>query len=198
MKKIKTLSSIALLSAATLVLSACGNKADNNTDDSKKASKFPTEMPKKEAKQGGTVKYAIETNSPFTGIFASELAFSKTDIDLASPGNEKLFDIDDDYRINDKGPAVLKIDKEKKTVTITIKKGVKWSDGKQVTAKDLEFPYEILANKATKSQRYTSQLEYIKGMKAYHEGKAKTISGLEMPDGENGRTLTIHLSLIHI
>lgn len=192
MKKIKTLSSIALLSAATLVLSACGNKADNNTDDSKKASKFPTEMPKKEAKQGGTVKYAIETNSPFTGIFASELAFSKTDIDLASPGNEKLFDIDDDYRINDKGPAVLKIDKEKKTVTITIKKGVKWSDGKQVTAKDLEFPYEILANKATKSQRYTSQLEYIKGMKAYHEGKAKTISGLEMPDGENGRTLTIH------
>ncbi|MBC6361087.1 oligopeptide ABC transporter substrate-binding protein [Lactobacillus apis] len=191
MKKIKTLSSIALLSAATLVLSACGNKAEN-TDDSKKASKFPSEMPKKEAKQGGTVKYAIETNSPFTGIFASELAFSKTDIDLASPGNEKLFDIDDDYRINDKGPAVLKIDKEKKTVTITIKKGVKWSDGKQVTAKDLEFPYEILANKATKSQRYTSQLEYIKGMKAYHEGKAKTISGLEMPDGENGRTLTIH------
>lgn len=192
MKKIKTLSSIGLLSAATLILSACGNKADNNTDDSKKASKFPTEMPKKEAKQGGTVKYAIETNSPFTGIFASELAFSKTDIDLASPGNEKLFDIDDDYRINDKGPAVLKIDKEKKTVTITIKKGVKWSDGKQVTAKDLEFPYEILANKATKSQRYTSQLEYIKGVKAYHKGKVKTISGLEMPDGENGRTLTIH------
>lgn len=129
MKKIKTLSSIALLSAATLVLSACGNKAEN-TDDSKKASKFPSEMPKKEAKQGGTVKYAIETNSPFTGIFASELAFSKTDIDLASPGNEKLFDIDDDYRINNKGPAELKIDKEKKTVTIIIKKGVKWSDGK--------------------------------------------------------------------
>lgn len=77
MKKIKTLSSIALLSAATLVLSACGNKADNNTDDSKKASKFPSEMPKKEAKQGGTVKYAIETNSPFTGILLVNWRFQK-------------------------------------------------------------------------------------------------------------------------
>ena len=29
-------------------------------------------------------------------------------------------------------------------------------------------------------------------MKEYHEGKAKTISGIEMPDGENGRTIVIH------
>ncbi|WP_255524803.1 hypothetical protein [Lactobacillus sp. W8172] len=35
----------------------------------------------------------------------------------------------------------------------------------------------------------TSQLEYIKGMKEYHEGKAKTISGLELPDGEIGKTI---------
>lgn len=41
----------------------------------------------------------------------------------------------------------MKIDKKAKTVTITVKKGVKWSDGQQVNAKDLEYPYEILANK---------------------------------------------------
>ena len=29
-------------------------------------------------------------------------------------------------------------------------------------------------------------------MKEYHEGKAKTISGIEMPDGEKGRTIVIH------
>lgn len=56
------------------------------------------------------------------------------------------------------------------------------------------FAYEILANKATKSQRYTSQLNFIKEMKEYHEGKAKTISGLTMSDGENGRILTIQYS----
>ena len=29
-------------------------------------------------------------------------------------------------------------------------------------------------------------------MKAYHAGKAKTISGITYPDGENGRTIVIH------
>ena len=29
-------------------------------------------------------------------------------------------------------------------------------------------------------------------MKAYHNGKAKTISGITYPDGENGRTIVIH------
>ena len=192
MKKSKILGSVGIASLAALTLAACGKSNDNNTEEVKKASKFPTEMPKKTAKQGGTVKFAIESDSPFTGIFVSELSTTKTDSDVASPGNEGLFDVDDDYKINDKGPATLKIDRKNKTVTITVKKGVKWSDGKQVNAKDLEYPYEIVANKATKSQRYTSSLQSIKGLKEYHEGKAKTISGIEMPDGENGLTIVLH------
>ena len=76
--------------------------------------------------------------------------------------------------------------------TITVKKGVKWSDGKQVVAKDLEYPYEMTANKATNSLRYSDSLANIVGMKAYHNGKAKTISGITYPDGENGRTIVIH------
>ena len=192
MKKSKILGSVGIASLAALTLAACGKSNDNNANEVKKASKFPTEMPKKTAKQGGTVKFAIESDSPFTGIFVSELSTTKTDSDVASPGNEGLFDVDDDYKINDKGPATLKIDRKNKTVTITVKKGVKWSDGKQVNAKDLEYPYEIVANKATKSQRYTSSLQSIKGLKEYHEGKAKTISGIELPDGENGLTMVLH------
>ncbi len=134
----------------------------------------------------------METNAPFTGIFLDELSVTSFDAQIAYPGNESLFDVDDDYKINDKGPATLKIDLKNKTVTITVKKGVKWSDGKQVNAKDLEYSYEIIANKATNSQRYTSSLQSIKGLKEYHDGKAKTISGLELPNGESGRTLIIH------
>ena len=192
MKKSKILGSVGIASLAALTLAACGKSNDNNTEEVKKASKFPTEMPKKTAKQGGTVKFAIENDSPFTGIFASELSTTKIDTDVASPGNESLFDVDDDYKINDKGPATLKINRKNNTVTITLKKGVKWSDGKQVTAKDMEYSYEILANKATKSQRYTASLQNIKGLKEYHEGKAKTISGIELPDGENGLTMVLH------
>ncbi|WP_278952473.1 oligopeptide ABC transporter substrate-binding protein [Lactobacillus apis] len=192
MKKSKILGSVGTASLAALTLAACGKSNDNNAEEVKKASKFPTEMPKKATKQGGTVKFAIENDSPFTGIFASELSTTKIDSDVASPGNESLFDVDDDYKINDKGPATLKINRKNNTVTITLKKGVKWSDGKQVTAKDMEYSYEILANKATKSQRYTASLQNIKGLKEYHEGKAKTISGIELPDGENGLTMVLH------
>ena len=194
MKKSKILGSVGIASLAALTLAACGKSNDNNANEVKKASKFPIEVPKKTAKKGGTVKVAIESDSPFTGIFASELSTTATDADVAEPGNESLFDVDDDYKINDKGPASLKIDRKNKTVTITLKKGVKWSDGKQVTAKDMEYAYEILANKATNSQRYTSSLQFIKGLKEYHEGKAKTISGIEMPDGENGLTMVLHYS----
>ena len=196
MKKGKFLGSIGLLSAAALTLVACGksNNNSNSNEGAKTASKFPEEVPKKEAKQGGTVKIALLSNSPFTGIFSNELYTVSTDYEVSGPGNESLFDTDDQFRFTDKGPATIKLDRKNKTVTIVVKKGVKWSDGKQVTAKDVEYPYEILANKGTKSQRYSSQLENIKGMKDYHEGKAKTISGIEMPDGENGRKVILHFT----
>ncbi len=196
MKKGKFLGSIGLLSAAALTLVACGksNNNNNSNEGAKTASKFPEAVPKKEAKQGGTVKIALLSNSPFTGIFSNELYTVSTDYEVSGPGNESLFDTDDQFRFNDKGPATIKLDRKNKTVTIVVKKGVKWSDGKQVTAKDVEYPYEILANKGTKSQRYSSQLENIKGMKDYHEGKAKTISGIEMPDGENGRKVILHFT----
>ena len=125
MKKSKILGSVGTASLAALTLAACGKSNDNNAEEVKKASKFPTEMPKKATKQGGTVKFAIENDSPFTGIFASELSTTKIDSDVASPGNESLFDVDDDYKINDKGPATLKINRKNNTVTITLKKGVK-------------------------------------------------------------------------
>lgn len=138
------------------------------------------------------MSYAIETDTPFKGIFDSQLSVDQVDSDVMQFVNEVLFDTDNQYKITNKGPATFKLDKKAKTVTITVKKGVKWSDGKQVVAKELEYPYEMTANKATNSLRYSDSLANIVGMKAYHNGKAKTISGITYPDGENGRTIVIH------
>ncbi|AWN33615.1 MULTISPECIES: oligopeptide ABC transporter substrate-binding protein [Lactobacillus] len=193
MKKSRIFGSVGLISVAALTLVACGKDNNkSNSNDAKNANKFSQTVPKKAVKQGGTVKIAIETDSPFTGIFSDEISMTQIDANVARPADESLFDTDDNYRINDKGPATLRINQKDKTVTITVKKGVKWSDGKQVTAKDMEYSYEIMASKATKTERYTSQFEFIKGMKAFHEGKAKTISGIEMPDGESGRKMVLH------
>lgn len=192
MSKVKVLSSIGLLTGVALTLTACGSNSNSSSNSANSVSKFKNEVPTKTAKSGGTLNYAIETDSPFTGIFSNELETTSTDSDVMQFGNEALFDTDDSYKITNKGPATFKLDRKAKTVTIEVKKGVKWSDGKQVTAKDIEYAYEIIANKDTKSQRYTSSLADIVGLEEYHEGKSSTISGIEMPDGENGRKVVLH------
>ncbi len=197
MKKNKLFTSIGVLSLSALALVGCGKKEGtngNNSDETKSVSKFPVETPKKSIKQGGTVKIAVETDTPFSGIFSQEMSSEDVDSMVASPGQETLFDSDDHFKVTDKGAATRRLDTKNKTITINIKKGVKWSDGKQVVAKDYEYAYEILANKETACPRYSSQFELLKGLKEYHEGKAKTISGIEMPDGENGRKLILHFS----
>ncbi|PXZ24918.1 oligopeptide ABC transporter substrate-binding protein [Lactobacillus helveticus] len=191
MKKTQLLGSIGLVTGAVLTLAACGQKSNDNAG-ANDAKKFPQQTPKKAVKKGGTLSYALETDTPFTGFFNNELATSVTDSTVAQFGNESLFDTDDSYKINNKGPATFKLDRKAKTVTIEVKKGVKWSDGKQVTAKDVEYEYEIMANKGSKSQRYGASLQDIVGLTDYHDGKSKTISGIEMPDGENGRKVVIH------
>lgn len=192
MSKVKVLSSIGLLTGVALTLTACGSNSNSSSNSANSVSKFKNEVPTKTAKSGGTLNYAIETDFPFTGIFSNELETTSTDSDVMQFGNEALFDTDDSYKITNKGPATFKLDRKAKTVTIEVKKGVKWSDGKQVTAKDIEYAYEIIANKDTKSQRYTSSLADIVGLEEYHEGKSSTISGIEMPDGENGRKVVLH------
>lgn len=191
MNKDKLDISISLLSLTVLVLTGCG-KNNSTKDDTHSVAKFSMATPKKTVKQGGIVKVAVETDTPFSGIFSNELSSEDVDSEVGAPGQETLFDSDDHYKINDKGPAILKLDPQKNIATINIKKGVRWSDGKQVVAKDYEYAYEILANKDTMCPRYTNQFEILKGLKEFHEGKAKAISGIEMPDGENGRKIVLH------
>ena len=173
MKKAKLFGSLTLLSGVALTLAACGNNSNSKVDNPTK--NFKSATPKKAVKKGGTVSVALESDTPFTGIFLNELSDTQNDSDAMAPANEALFDTDDTYQINDKGPATLKLDNDNKTATIKIKNGVKWSDGKQVTAKDVEYSYEIIANKATKSSRYTASLQNIVGLSDSPDGKSNTI-----------------------
>jgi len=108
----------------------------------------------------------------------------------------KLFNVTKDWKIVDGGLANQRINRKDKTVTITLRKNARWSNGDKVTAKDIEYPYEIIGNKDTTSQQYSSDFAAIKGMAAYHAGKAKTISGITYPDGQKGRSVVIHLTKV--
>lgn len=193
--KRRALGAFGVFMAGAMLLAGCGKSSSTSSNSgAKDAKKFPEQTAMTTAKNGGSITVAEETDTPFTGIFNAELADTVPDSDVAQFGDEALFGTDDQYKINNSGSATFKLNRKAKTVTIEVKKGVKWSDGKQVTAKDVEYAYEIIANKDSQSTRYTSSLADIVGLAAYHSGKAKTISGIDMPDGANGRKVVIHFN----
>lgn len=178
-----------LASSMMLLSTAC---SATKSRSSNQPIKFSQTVPNKPIKKGGTLTYALENESPFTGIFLTEIADTSPDAEAAAPGNESLFAINDHQQITNKGAATLKLNHHNNTAQIKVKSKVKWSDGKPVTAKDLEYSYEILGNPKVQTTKYTSSLENIKGMAEYHQGKAKKITGITMPDGPNGKTLVLH------
>lgn len=165
MKKGKLISTLTLLSGVALTLAACGN---NNKDTSHP--NFKEYTPKKAIKNGGSVSVTVVTDTPFTGIFNDELSTNNTDSEVMQYGDESLFATNDTYKFVKGGAADIKINKNAKTATVTINPKVKWSDGQPLVAKDYEYAYEIIANKATHSQRYTSSLADLEGLEEYHEG----------------------------
>lgn len=194
MKKRSVLGMITLATALSITLVACGSKSSNSSSStSNKAVKLPISYNNtKKAIKGGNLNVGVVDDSPFKGVFNEELYTDAYDNDYMYPAAESLFGFNSTFKFNNSGAATLKQDNNAKTITVTVKPNVKWSDGQPVVARDLVYAYEIIANKASKSQRYTESLQNIEGLTEYHEGKADSISGLTMPKGDNGNTLVIH------
>lgn len=115
----KLVSSASLIVGAALSLAACGQ---NNKSATKSAKKFPEQTAQKAAKKGGTLNYTIETDTPFKGTFDSQLSVDQVDSDVMQFGNESLFDTDNNYKINNKGAATFKLDKNAKGFPFNLKK----------------------------------------------------------------------------
>lgn len=202
-KKKLVLSAVAVL--AVIGLAGCSSKSSSSNSSGEKGAslKLPdhytnTKATDKAATRNGTLHVAEPADAPFAGIGDPNLMQNNEDNDVfapgaAAPGNiNGLFIADKNNKIIDGGLANQRLDRKNNTVTITLRKGAKWSNGSPITAKDIEYTYEVIGNKDSTSQNYTADMANIKGMAAYHAGTAKTISGITYPDGETGRSVVIH------
>ncbi|MGQ4824061.1 ABC transporter substrate-binding protein, partial [Enterococcus faecalis] len=97
-----------------------------------------------DAIEDGELEAAVATDSQFKGLFQWEFYQDSYDAAFMAPSHEPLFANDDDFRITDDGAATLDLDEDTKKATIKVKDNVKWSDGEDVTADDVIFPYEII------------------------------------------------------
>jgi len=68
---------------------------------------------------------------------------------------------------------------------------VKFSNGREVTARDFKYSFERVLNPKTRSPR-TWVLDQIKGTKEFREGKVKEVSGIQVKD-----KYTLSIELLH-
>lgn len=182
---------ISLILVLSLILVSCGpkNNQGKTADTGKeKSSEVKIDLPypslvQKEGKTvGGTLNVALVSDTPFQGIFNSFLYEDNNDSQLMSPCNSKFMKSGPDNEIVTGGYCDVEFNKEAKTATYKINKGLTWSDGVPVTADDLIFCYESIANKDYTGVRYDSDYKNVVGIEDYHDGKADTISGLKKID----------------
>jgi peptide/nickel transport system substrate-binding protein len=67
--------------------------------------------------------------------------------------------------------------------TFNLRKGVKFHDGKDLTAADVKFTWEVIAHPSNKAgAQIYGFFSRVKGAEAYHSGAATEISGVTTPD----------------
>lgn len=203
------LGKLSLTLSLALTLTACGGGAGGNkaaNEDKKDSGAVLSEIEKKhpvlvenegKAIEGGTLKVGIVSDSPFKGIFNGFLYDDGIDDAFMRYTMNGAFPLGKDFKLildSDETPIKVTIDEANKTVNYKINPKFKWSNGEQVTTKDIVRTYEIVANNeyimAAKSVRYGDDMKVIEGIEDYNTGKAKTISGLEVIDDSN---MKIHL-----
>lgn len=206
----KKYSLLASSAAVAFVLAACGGNDSGSGDtgstegDSASSGGSEVEIPEfeqrveneGEAIDGGTMRIGYVSDSPFTGIFSWELYESGPDADVMAYAMGDLLGVDENYLYDDTGAASIEVDEETDTVTLTVKDGVMWHDGEQLTADDILFAHEIIGSPEYTGIRYSSDFASIEGMEAYKNGEADSISGMTLSDDE--MTLTIQYDSVGV
>ena len=186
MNMMKKKNMVILFSAtAALTLAACGNNNQSSSSSSASGTtKYASEVTHDGTPiKGGTLKYAIVSSSPFSGIFADELSSDTNDSSIGGLIDESMFEYDENRKLTNTGLASIEFDVENKTATVTLNsKDYKWSDGQPVTIDDYIFAYQAIGNKDYTGVRYDDDYKNVVGMEEYHDGKADSVSGLEKVD----------------
>ncbi|MEV0155821.1 ABC transporter substrate-binding protein [Micromonospora sp. NPDC050686] len=94
---------------------------------------------------------------------------------------DNLVTVDDQYGYEPRLAEKWDISPDGGTYTFHLRKGLKWSDGKPFTAKDVLFTYQLLVNPKV-SDGMAGRLANVAGVTEFADGKAQNVSGLSAPD----------------
>lgn len=192
----------ALMLVLLLALTAC-NKTDSDAkpkDEGKKTEEGKKENAKGEeqlysiddfsniktnegeAMEGGSFTFGLVSDTAFQGTLNFNFYSGDPDAQVLEWFDEGMLTWDENYVYTNDGAATYEASEDGKTFTFKIRDNVNWHDGEPVTAEDWLFAHEVIANKDYDGPRFDSTLRNVVGIEDYHEGKADTISGIEVVD----------------
>jgi ABC-type transport system substrate-binding protein len=115
------------------------------------------------------------------GLFGPLAPSSGPDNQVMSLLHEGLLGVDPNYELQPRLAESYEVSPDATTFTFKLREGLKWSDGKPFTSKDVLFTYKLLADPKTTSATagtYTA----VAGVEDFVAGKADDISGFSAPD----------------
>lgn len=159
---------VVMLAVAALILSACSSGGGNSA------------APSAGSQGGGAITVAFQndigTLDPAIGYDWQNWSIIKSlfnGLMSYSPGTTDL--------VPDLAAAMPTISKDGKTYTFKLRDGVKFHNGRVVTADDVKYSVERAVNPATKSPG-ASFFSMIEGYDAASTGKVATLSGIQVVD----------------
>ncbi|MFY1669627.1 ABC transporter substrate-binding protein [Plantactinospora sp. WMMB334] len=108
-------------------------------------------------------------------------AFGGPDGQVMSLVFDNLVSVNDQYRYEPRLAERWEISPDGTTYTFHLRQGLKWSDGKPFTSKDVLFTYNLLAN-AKLSEGMAGRLATVVGAADLNAGRTETASGFTAPD----------------
>jgi len=181
---------LALWVLPALALAAAGCGSSNNSSSGSSASSGSGQVAAKKGKQGGSVTVLLSSDVDYLdpGHTYYTLGYA-----VAYPTQRPLYSFKpgSNTPTPDLADGTPQISSDNKTITVKIKKGVKFSPpvNREVTSKDVKYAFER-AFTANVANEYTTYFTDIVGAPK-KPGSFKTISGITTPDNN---TLVIKLS----
>ena len=177
---------VAGVSAAALGLAACGGSKSGSTATSGSASSAAGSSTGSVNTAGFTVQYGSnpETLDP---ALNSAIDASNTIITIFEP----LLLINENNEVIGGQAESWEASEDGLTWTFTMRDGLKWSDGTDLTAKDFEYSFKRMANPDTAAPYAETCLGMIDGFDAAQAGDT---DALNVKASDDGKTLTIVLS----
>ncbi|MCR4944503.1 MAG: ABC transporter substrate-binding protein [Clostridium sp.] len=193
--KLRKLSAVVALALTASMAVGCGNSASessttasNDTESSTTTKYEASDMSKspKAASSRGTDTLVIGSIA-FDGCF-NPLGYSSSSYDwevfhalfepLMAPDEKGEMT---EYRLAES----YEISEDNLTYTFKLRDGLKWSDGQPLTAKDIAFSYKIMCDKTYSGENdFITGSTVVAGTKAYYDGTAEDISGIEVVDDQ--------------